>query len=172
MKLKSLIDPKKRDRAMEALRKNDPELLRKERKPVKAPMAEAPAGSESRISGEEKKLDPEIIEAARSENTKAVLELIRKGTDVNSRDDMGRTALMEVALNGCIELAATLLDNGADVSLRNINGYSALELAIESGVIKIVEMLVDRGGMDVNWRSGGDWTVLMHAALCGKTEYA
>src|SRR5216684_8857297 len=58
----------------------------------------------------------ELIDRALRGDTPAVQALLANGTDVNAKDRMGRTALMEASRSGRREVVQALLANGADVN--------------------------------------------------------
>lgn len=68
----------------------------------------------------------DLILAARSGSTELVHALIEKGTNVNAKDDMGRTALMWAANNGAAETAEFLLSHGAEVDAKDQTAKTAL----------------------------------------------
>ena len=61
-----------------------------------------------------------------------VAKLLESGADVNHRDIVGDTPLMEAAWIGDRELVELLLDRGADLNLMNRHAQTALDVAIES----------------------------------------
>jgi len=110
------------------------------------------------------------IEAAQSGNTAAILDLLKKGLDVNARDDQdGRTILMHAAWFGHIDVMRILIDKGADVNAKNKNGATALILAADKGNAEIVSFLIDKGA-DFNSKDGNG-TALMLAANKGNAEF-
>ena len=68
----------------------------------------------------------DLILAARSGSVDLVRTLVGKGTNVNARDDMGRTALMWAANNGTADTVQLLLSNGAEVDAKDQEGKTAL----------------------------------------------
>ena len=110
------------------------------------------------------------IEAAQSGNTAAILDLLRKGLDVNARDDQdGRTILMHAAWFGHLDVMRILIDKGADANAKNKNGATALILAADRGNAEIVTFLIDKGA-DVNAKDGNR-TALMLAANKGNADF-
>jgi ankyrin repeat protein len=58
-----------------------------------------------------------------------ILEVLKKGADVNTPNPKGYTALMYAANLGLVENVKTLLANGADATLKSADGETALSLA-------------------------------------------
>ncbi|ORY80553.1 ankyrin, partial [Neocallimastix californiae] len=96
-----------------------------------------------------------------------VMMLIRSGANVNTKDEWGRTALMEAARNGCESIVQLLIDNGADVK-----NSTALISAVgcygndEDKKERIVMLLI-RSGANVNAKDKQGRTALMEAARNG-----
>ena len=60
--------------------------------------------------------------------------LIEHGTDINKKDDWGRTALMWAAERAPLETVQFLIDSGADINMvsgKNMNGVSSKETALQ-----------------------------------------
>jgi hypothetical protein len=68
--------------------------------------------------------------------------LLKRGVDVNARNDWGETALVIAARDGRDTLVETLLNNGADPNIRTNAGFSALTMAKENGHAKVAERLI------------------------------
>ena len=90
--------------------------------------------------------DIDLIRASTYGDTKIVEMLLKKGADVNAKDDDGNTALMEASdcdnlnidlpayqveykMQHKTEIVEMLLDNGADVNAMNDDGETAFDLA-------------------------------------------
>ena len=71
--------------------------------------------------------------------------LLKRGLDVNARNERGDTALVIAARDGRDALVEILLNNGADPNLRTKAGYSALTIAKENGHANVAERLVAHG---------------------------
>jgi hypothetical protein len=150
MKLKSLIDPKKRERAMEALRKNKPELLRrKKEKPKAEPAVEEPTPQGSpdlewtrvRIINAPMSNDQVLLKGAKEGNELSVMNALKAGAHVNATDAQLRTALIIAAKEisrlhkekypnpeaylPYEHIIEGLLKKGADVALRDKDGKTA-----------------------------------------------
>ena len=65
--------------------------------------------------------DSLFMQLVESENVEAVkTQLEDKRTDVNARDERGRTALLIAAEEGHVEIVKLLLKAGADVTLKMV----------------------------------------------------
>ena len=81
-------------------------------------------------------LDDELISAARAGDLALVEALLDQGTDIEVRDDIGRTALMYASTMGRAAVVETLLDRGAALEARDNSGWSALMWASGEGPIR------------------------------------
>ena len=86
--------------------------------------------------------------------------------DINSRNNVGETALMLVALQGRLELAQRLIQQGASVKQ---SGWNPLHYAATGPEPKIVALLLQRGA-PIEARSPNGTTALMMAAGYGSEE--
>ena len=111
-----------------------------------------------------------LHQAAKDGNTEAVKLDLADGTDVNTKDDNGRTPLHNVAEEGHKEIAELFIAAGADVNAKNNLGGTPLHEAAASGHKEIVEVLITKGA-NVNAYIGG-WTSLHLAVDEGHTEIA
>ena len=115
-----------------------------------------------------------LIQAARGSDVTKVKQLLKQGADVNTKDEDGRTALMEAvgSINiGCTETVRTLIDAGADVNAKNKNGSTALMWAVIFPRTEVVKALIDAGA-DVNAKNKYGETALMSAESSGHTDTA
>jgi ankyrin repeat protein len=110
----------------------------------------------------------DILAAANSGDTVAVIDLIKRGMDVNTADPRGTTLLMIAVRNGNISLMEALLASRANVNRRNQFGDTALGLAALSARYDAVHGLIEKGA-DLN-PSG--WTPLHYAVFGGSKEVA
>ncbi|MFA5080803.1 MAG: ankyrin repeat domain-containing protein [Candidatus Paceibacterota bacterium] len=108
-----------------------------------------------------------LIRASQQNNTDKVKELIKKGFEINEKDNQS-SALMYAIDNNNIEIIKELIKAGADVNIRGevnwdcINNCTSLMYASYNGKIKIVNELI-KAGADVNAKNGASETVLMFA---------
>ena len=88
--------------------------------------------------------------------------------DVNSRDDDGRTLLMNAAINGYKNIVKILLDRGTDINTTDNYGWTALMYAA-NGNTEITNLLLKRGAF-ITAKSMIGETALMFAITKGKTK--
>jgi ankyrin repeat protein len=163
MTLKSIIDPKKRARVQEALRRGDPSLLKKTKKPSTKPLVEEPSSQE--------KLNQELLKAAFHGDIQKVNDLLHKGAEVNTKDNDGATALMLVSIEGHTQTAALLIQNNAEVNTRDNNFRTPLMRASTNGKTQTAELLIQNKA-DVNARTKNGITPLKCACASGHTQIA
>ena len=88
-------------------------------------------------------------------NVKAVQQLIKKGTNVNSKDDSGKTPLHIATQTGTLKMVKLLVKNGADVNAEADGGANPLLFSIfnkdKNNRIKIMKYLISKGA-NVNTR--------------------
>jgi ankyrin repeat protein len=84
----------------------------------------------------------DLIEAIRKGYPAVVHAFLKKGSDPNSRDANGGTALHWAASRGSAEIAKLLLDAGADPSATDAGGRTPREVAAEKGRAQLAELLV------------------------------
>jgi ankyrin repeat protein len=105
--------------------------------------------------------------AVREKSDRVVDVLLRHPQlDINSRNSVGETALMLVALQGRLELAQRLIQQGARVSQE---GWNPLHYAASGPEPRIVALLLQRGA-PIEARSPNGTTALMMAAGYGSEE--
>lgn len=110
----------------------------------------------------------DIIVAANQGDTTKVVDLLRRGMDVNTSDPQGNTLLMLAAREKNLDLVRFLLDNRANASRRNRYGDTALMLATLQGHEEIVTLLLER---KVQPNQPG-WNALHYAAFDNRARIA
>ncbi len=110
-----------------------------------------------------------LIEAARSQDQKAVRALVGQHADVNARSDDGSTALLWAAHWNDLESASLLLKAGADANAKNDFQMTPLSQACENGSAPLVELLV-KSGANPNTPIATGETPLMTCARSGNVE--
>ena len=93
-----------------------------------------------------KKTYKNILEAAERGDTPAVINLIKRGMDVNTADQRGNSLSMIAARTGNVELIDFLLNSRAAVNRRNRFGDTAALLAAANGQIQALKLIHERGG--------------------------
>jgi ankyrin repeat protein len=143
-------------------------------------------------------IDQRLIEAVQKGNAAAVKTLIKKGANVNARDDFGNTSLqfaskrdiaillisagasvdernddfeMTPLFNVPADVAALLIAKGADVNARARKGVSPLAWAVYWDQKGKIELLISKGA-DINAKDDDGKTPLHIAANWDKRELA
>lgn len=108
----------------------------------------------------------DILFAANQNETSKVIELLRRGMDVNTADAQGTTLLMIAARGANLELVRFLLDNRANALRRNRYGDSALMLAALLGHKEVIQLMLERK-VEINHDG---WNALHYAAFEGRSD--
>ena len=87
-----------------------------------------------------------IHDAARDGNIETVKQHLAAGTDVNAKNDIGRTPLHFAAWKGHKEVTALLIAKGADVNAKYIVGDTPLDMAIIDNHPETADLLRKHGG--------------------------
>ncbi|MGA1840052.1 MAG: ankyrin repeat domain-containing protein [bacterium] len=104
-----------------------------------------------------------------SSNCEVLEYLLLKGADINHKNRLGRTCLMELAALGYFENVTALLKYSPDIEAFTHEEESALTFAIVWDHIKIVEALIDAGA-NSNRADKSGWTPLTYAVYEGKRD--
>lgn len=86
-----------------------------------------------------------LILAADSGNAEAVLDLLKKGADVNAKTSDGISALMYASQNGHLETVRVLAANGANINDTPFSRETALFAAVRNNYDEIVHYLLIKG---------------------------
>jgi ankyrin repeat protein len=113
----------------------------------------------------------DLLDAARSGDSAAALELLRDGSAADSIGNDGTTALHWAVLHDADELVGALLDAGADPGIANRYGITPLYLAAQNGSAAAIERLLQTGA-DPNEVGTEGETVLMTVARSGSVSAA
>jgi ankyrin repeat protein len=108
--------------------------------------------------------------AARENRLSDVVELLKKGADINSVSDNGRTALMFASENCMVSVARTLIQQNANINLTDHDGDSALVYATLESCLPVVKLLLSRKDLEINQRDGAGKTVLDYATDCASID--
>lgn len=110
-----------------------------------------------------------LLRSAEKGDTENVRKLLAEGVNIDSKNNLERTALVKAAHNGHTHTVDVLLRQGADVTARTHGGATALIHAVLQGHTQIVKDLLDNGADASVAMDNGD-TALMHAARIGDVE--
>ncbi|CAN1235890.1 Protein VAPYRIN-LIKE [Linum perenne] len=87
----------------------------------------------------------ELLTTSRTGDAEGVRNCLRKGAEVNSRDQNGWSPLHRAAFKGKSENVKVLLSKGAEVDAVDGDGYTPLHCAVEAGQLKVAVMLIGHG---------------------------
>jgi ankyrin repeat protein len=78
-----------------------------------------------------------------------VNNLIKKGADVNYKDDLGYTPIIAASITGNVEILKLLIDNGADINYKETDkdykDSTPLMFAAWNNNIAAIEYLINKG---------------------------
>ncbi len=94
-------------------------------------------------------VNEDLLKAVKKGDLKKVTVLIKKGANVNAKDDWKRSALYTASGKGHLAIVKLLIQKGANVNLKNEFDGTALHEACYNGHSKIVNVLLEKGA-DVN----------------------
>ena len=107
----------------------------------------------------------ELCDSAQCGELSVVKDELDQGTDVDSMDRHGMTALMHAAFFGCVPVVEYLLSQGASTDRRGVLGRTPLHWAVEGGSEGAVRALLQREA-DPNMCDDSDSTPLHWAGMC------
>jgi ankyrin repeat protein len=105
----------------------------------------------------------DMEEAMIRNDASSAIELIKRGMDVNTVDQLGNTLLIQAVRRNIPELFDYLLQRRARINTRNRNGESALSIAAYVGNLRFAQRLVEAGA-EVNFYG---WPPLIYGAFNG-----
>ncbi|WP_425341272.1 ankyrin repeat domain-containing protein [Brevibacillus borstelensis] len=110
-----------------------------------------------------------LIAAAEKGETATVLELLKKGADINAADEKGRTAVLAATHGNHAETVKALIEAGADINIRDNRSDNVFLYAGAEGLLDIVKLAIEAGAdPKLTNRYGG--TALIPAAERGHVE--
>ena len=118
-----------------------------------------------------KQLSKQLLEASDNGNLEQVKELIRKGVDVNAKDNDDWTALMFASWKGRTTCVSHLLQQpNIDVNAKSNNCNTALMLASDYEKNDCLSLLLQQSNIDVNAKNKDGRTALMFASRREKID--
>ena len=112
--------------------------------------------------------DSPVADAAMLQDIDRITELVQQGTDVNTAQGDGMTALHWAAENGNRPIADVLIVAGANLhAVTRIGGYTPLHLASRNGAADVVDALIEAGSDVMAETTTGAVTPLHFAAASG-----
>ena len=111
----------------------------------------------------------DLIEAARNQDSEAVQSLLADGSNPNTQQADGATALHWAVYGENADMAASLIEAGADVNAVNRLGASALYVAAKSGQGDLIVQLLTAGA-DPNLALDMNETPIMTASRSGTVK--
>ena len=115
---------------------------------------------------------PRLLELCESGNLADARRLLACGEDVNNKDYLGTTALMQAVMYNHNSIVKLLLDQPAvDVNVKDKYGGTALHLAaLDNNAEGARMLLLHKNFNSANVTDNGGLTALMVAVICGKEE--
>ena len=111
-----------------------------------------------------------LASMASRDNLEIIKYLVKKGANVNAKDDDGSTALIEACGFGDLEIIKYLVKKGANVNAKDDDNFTVLMMAAKGlscgpldDNLETVKFLVKKGA-NVNAKDGDGVTVLMMAS--------
>ena len=118
---------------------------------------------------EQQALDAQLIQAAESGDTLAILSLLAAGANINATDERGRTAAMAATHANQVETVRALIEAGADINIRDDRLDNPFLYASAEGLFEIVQLTIEANAdTHLTNRFGG--TALIPAAERGHVE--
>jgi len=113
-------------------------------------MSTIPKKKEKVKASSHKEKDTKLLEAIVKGKKELVIAALKKGGDVNSREERtGSTPLFLATINGSTEIVLELLKSGADINAVNNNGQTALHAATQVGQMDIIKLIVNSNSTGV-----------------------
>ncbi|ROT74448.1 putative ankyrin-1-like [Penaeus vannamei] len=117
-----------------------------------------------------------VKRALESEDTGILVELLRKGADLDplivKQSTEGMRAVHYAAWHGSLEMLRLLKEKNADLTATSVEGHTALHWAARGGQLDAVKWLLSHGGLDAACRSKDGATALDVALRLRKTDVA
>ena len=103
-----------------------------------------------------------LMNALKNDDINKAKELIMSGVNINTRNIIGETPLMEAAEKGYTEIVELLLNKRVNINISNVKNITALSKAAYNGHTDIVKLLVNADAT-LNTRDRDGKTALTYA---------
>ena len=120
-------------------------------------------------TGMEDYINDTFIRAAERGNLRILKQMLKKGANVNSYDEDGKTAFTLAAEHGHSEAMGVLIEAGADVNKDDSRWDTPLCYAVKNNHVECVSLLIESGA-DVNKHGSRGKTPLIIASKNGHDE--
>tara|TARA_R110002095_G_scaffold128661_1_gene111447 strand:+ start:1669 stop:2157 length:489 start_codon:yes stop_codon:yes gene_type:complete len=90
-------------------------------------------------------LNSKVLEAANAGNIEDMEELLKKGADINAKNNINFTPLHMAVYNENLNMIKFLLNNGADVNSKDKSNQTPLHMAAYMNNFDIVALLLHNG---------------------------
>jgi ankyrin repeat protein len=110
------------------------------------------------------------VSASKHGNLRFVKFLLGKGPDINRKDYLDFTALLQAVVARHFKVATLLVRRGANLNVEDApNEFTPLMHAAWYGYLRLTKLLLDHGA-DVNHVNNDGWTALIIASETGHEE--
>jgi hypothetical protein len=124
-------------------------------------------------------MDDKLILEASGTNIRKANKLLKKGADIEARDEKGMTPLHIALMVGHTEMVKFLLEKGADVNARDDNGWTPLHWAVSGLGVAVGDQfgktnlkLLLGYGANVNTRNNDGVTPFQNAVNLDRMDFA
>lgn len=121
------------------------------------------------LSACSREYNTELMNAAKGGNNDAVLDVLKRGADVNEQTNKGKTALMFAASEGHTNVSRLLIEKGAKINIADNYGTTALIVASTSGHDEVVALLLEHNANPAVRDESGS-SPLVNAVYFGHTK--
>lgn len=108
-----------------------------------------------------------LHKAAHQGDVDTLLMLVKAGSDIEARDNSGRTPLLVAAFASHDDSVRALANAGADLNTLEFRAYDIVTIAAVAGDLKMLDLALDLGANSGNVTSPYDGTALIAAAHLG-----
>nr|WP_233567070.1 ankyrin repeat domain-containing protein [Cohnella endophytica] len=114
-------------------------------------------------------MNESLVRAAANGDTNKVMQWIKDGADINTRDENGRTPILAATQGNKVDSVRALIEAGADINLQDDKLDNPFLYAGAEGLLEIVKLMIDAGAdPSITNRYGG--TALIPASEHGYVE--